>query len=238
MPDVKLQIAGESDDDTMPACSEFGTSRRRPKSRTASSGELCYACLQPDDLCAMYRGHAVHSDCGLGIRAYIRVIKDNPEEMKNEKVNCAKNPDVWREDIAEFLDPSSRKGAILTKRISMEHREEKFNAESRIVDDKDMTKKNYKKFMAEEESMSDDEASQNFDAEVDRQEVKLMNKRGRPVVSVPDFDARIRREEGTRTSTVKVTRDASPTPKPSPVRPPGHTYLWIMGVLDNQTFPG
>jgi hypothetical protein len=107
----------------------------------------------------------------------------------------------------------------------MEERNEEFKAESRIVDDAEMTKKKYKQFMKDEESMSDDEASQNFDAEYDRQETKLENHRGRQVVVVKEVNARLRTEEGIRKSRVRITRSGDQSRARSSTDAFGHTYV-------------
>jgi hypothetical protein len=170
----------------------------------------------------MYRGHPIHAQCNLGIRAYLRVIKGDSAEEKKEKLNCAQFPETWREPITPFLSADCRKDAIAAKRIEMEERNEEFKKESRLVDDKEMTKKSYKKFMKDEDSMSSDEASQNFDAEVDRQEIKLQNGRGRAVVMVAEFDVRQRSEGGTRDSKATVKRALSPSRANSSFGGSGH----------------
>lgn len=174
----------------------------------ARSDDECFVCREASgDLSKQYRGFSFHGWCWNGVRCYQRLLrgkkaKDDEQKMFNQE------PQQWRDAVLPLVvlpgqgyRPISARAEV---RSRIEKREEHFSSKALVSDVLRLTKPRYKAYMKFWEQWGSDEASSDFEKEVEKQPQPLEDRNGARVVEVED-NGRVRTSEGVRHSDVTIS---------------------------------
>ena len=181
-----------------------GWSKRRPASSSAGGGgETCHLCSETicdGDNPKYFKGVAFHPGaCFAAVRCRRRVLdKQGGMAAADGDEMMIANPEQWRQVVQPLVvspgywrTPAQRRKAKPPCRFNDDVSEDMV-----LEDDLILTKRRFKKFRKDWDGMSSDEASMEFEGEVDQQQQKYCS-RGTDRIAVPDIP-RLRRACGTR----------------------------------------
>jgi hypothetical protein len=124
------------------------------------SSTLCFLCEGAEGLTKFFRGRPLHDECGNAVRSYVTAIRMFPAAVAKEKLDFDTNPPTeWRTRIFPYAH-GNRRIAIDATKAQLEA--ESYTDTSKISDDKEMTKYQYKRHRQEESDVESEECDGEF----------------------------------------------------------------------------
>lgn len=161
----------------------------RPAPASSAAGEAtCLVCLNPGTMPKEWRRGHLHRECWNGVRAFLRKLKSK-QAKDSEWTLFQKKREEWRAKVLPFVvEQGSRRPPSLRDAAGVEtadsHSPQRYEDRQRISEVRLLDKDRYKTHRKSVDGWASDEASSEFEREIEKQSDQEMDRHGNPRLRV------------------------------------------------------